>query len=143
MLTAICMATGYGFLVAFALFGLKRGNRRANLYLGFFVVLLSGSIILHALQYVGTLKFYPHLSLFHASFGFLFGPLLYFHIGALTDPAGRWSRREFLRRHALPFYLHLGYLIPFYLEAPGSKGTGSTGLPVPGGQPIPFSKWTI
>ena len=29
------------------------------------------------------------------------------------------------------------------VQAPVSKGTGSTGVPVPGGQPIPFSKRTI
>lgn len=114
-------ASAYGVLISIALFSLKRGNRQANLFLASFLFLLSLSTLLHATHYAGQTTHYPHLHLLYASFGFLYGPLLFFHLGSLMNASGDWSTRRLIRKHGLPFSLFLLYQIPFLFSSETDK----------------------
>ena len=82
------------------LFG-KRGNRTANVFLGATILLL----VWHHLQaysiITGLYRSFPHF--YGADYGslFLFGPLIYFYISALTYPDFRLQKFHAL--HLIPF----------------------------------------
>jgi hypothetical protein len=103
-----------GFLLAIALFSIKRGNRAANR-------LLAGLVATTAFQILGAVLFttkyiydFPHLSRLHHPFLFLAPPLLYLYIRELTARRESLDRKDLL--HFLPFFFCALYLTPYFLR---------------------------
>jgi hypothetical protein len=73
-----------GLLLSIALITIPRGNRLANRILSLLLMLFSINISLHTLTYTRFLFRVPHLAKADAPLPFLFGPLFYFYVKALT-----------------------------------------------------------
>ena len=107
-----------GFL-AVALFTLRRGNRVANRILGLLLALFAGNIILHTLAYSQYLFKFPQLAKIDAPLAFLFAPLFYFYVKALTKKNFRFEATTWL--HFIPFLLCAASFVPFYLQSAAEK----------------------
>ena len=107
-----------GFL-AVALLSLRRGNRVANRILGLLLALFAGNIILHTLAYTQYLFKFPQLAKVDAPLTFLFAPLFYFYVKALTKKDFRFETTAWL--HFIPFVLSAVAFVPFYLQPAAEK----------------------
>jgi hypothetical protein len=107
-----------GFL-ALALLTLRLGNRVANRILALLLALFAGNIILHTLAYTQYLFRFPHLAKADAPLAFLFAPLFYFYVKALTKKDFRFEATAWL--HFIPFVLCAVSFVPFYLQPAADK----------------------
>ena len=103
-------------------FGLwrRQANRLANRLLAALVALVALMLLAGQAERRWGLCGHPHLLGLAAPLPFLFGPLLYLYVVALTRPATRADPRWLA--HALPFAGDALYLAQvFYFEAPAVK----------------------
>ncbi len=107
-----------GFL-AVALLTLRRGNRVANHILALLLALFAANIILHTLAYTQYLFKFPHLTRTDAPLGFLFAPLFYFYVKALTKKNFRFEAIAWL--HFILFVFCAAAFVPFYLQPAAEK----------------------
>ncbi|HEX8494171.1 MAG TPA: helix-turn-helix domain-containing protein [Pyrinomonadaceae bacterium] len=106
-------------LLAFALCGIKRGNRSANLILAAFSATVSVLIAWTVLNSSGYIYQFPHLFRINHPFDFAITPLLYLYVRALTSTKPQLKKRDLL--HFVPFALCIVYLLPYYLQSGADK----------------------
>jgi AraC-like DNA-binding protein len=97
----VLAGAGIGVFLALILFGLKKGNKLANFFLGAFLLFYSlgnlGSVPTHS----GFIADVPHLFGLFMPFIFLIGPFLYLYILSLTRPNFRFVKTQAL--HFVPY----------------------------------------
>ena len=109
-----------GLFLAFVVAGIKRGNRKANRILAGVLVLFSIDLAQGFLSVTYALAKIPCLIGVNWPLAFLYGPLVYFYVQALTASlrdASRWR----LSAHFVPTALLYLYLLPSYLADPELK----------------------
>jgi AraC-like DNA-binding protein len=98
----------------------RQKDRVANRLLAALVGTLSLYLLLGMLQGRWGLSSHPHLLGLAAPLPFLFGPLLYLYVAALTRPAARFEARWLF--HGLPFAAEVLFLLEvFYLKSGPEK----------------------
>jgi AraC-like DNA-binding protein len=119
--TAILLLAGaaQGVLLSAALLTMRRGPRLANRLLGLLLLLFAANITLQALAYTRHLLHFPHLAKIDAPLAFLFGPLIYLYVKALTEKKSGFERKSAL--HFLPAIIGAAVLTPFYLQSAHDK----------------------
>ncbi len=108
-----------GFLLALALFSVKRSNQNSNRLLAALVLTTSITVIgsvLYATRYIIQV---PFLIQIFSPFQFLIGPLLFLYVRALTLGKARLGKNYLL--HFIPAGLCLVYYLPLYFQARESK----------------------
>lgn len=98
----------------------RSANRLANRVLGILVAAVAAMMLLGLVGAHWGFDGHPHLLGLGAPLPFLFGPLLWIYVVALTRPVERFDPRWLL--HALPFAGDVLFLsLTFYLEQPATK----------------------
>lgn len=117
--TLILLGVLQGAVLAVVLWA-RRANRLGNRILGALVGAVALMLLLGDLERRWAFSGHPHLLGLGAPLPFLFGPLLYLYVIALTRPLVRFDPRWLV--HALPFVADVLYLAQtFYLEGGGEK----------------------
>jgi AraC-like DNA-binding protein len=109
------LGAAQALLLALALVGVKRGNRRANLLLAAFSATVSVLITWSVLNSAGYVSLFPHLLKINHPFDFVGGPLLYLYVRALTSSRPELKKKDLL--HFIPFGLCVLYLLPYYFQS--------------------------
>jgi AraC-like DNA-binding protein len=98
----------------------RQKDRVANRLLAALVGALSLMMLLGVLEMRWGLSSHPHLLALTTPLPFLFGPLLYLYVAALTRPAARFEARWLF--HGLPFAADVLFLLQgFYLKTGPEK----------------------
>jgi AraC-like DNA-binding protein len=98
----------------------RQKDRVANRLLAALVGALSLMLLLGVLETRWGLSSHPHLLALATPLPFLFGPLLYLYVAALTRPAARFEARWLF--HGLPFAANVLFLLQgFYLKTGPEK----------------------
>ena len=113
----------HALIQALVLFFIRRGNRRANRVMAFFLLALAVGMSNGIIAQLGLYDRLPALSIPMGAVVLAFGPLFYLYIRAMTDKSRSWSPVDFL--HGLPFLLGLA--------AYGGYLRWATGGPAPSG----------
>jgi AraC-like DNA-binding protein len=108
-------------ILALALIGVHKGSKLANRILAVLLLVFSLSLIDGFLLETNYYFKYPSLIGLEWPCGFLYGPLAFFYVRALTSPKGFALRWEHLL-HLIPFGIHIIILTPFYLIPADEKG---------------------
>ena len=117
--SVILLGAVQGAALAVAL-ATRRKDRLANRILAALIGSLSLMLLLGVLGLRWGFAGHPHLIALGMPLPFLFGPLLYLYIAALTRPAARFEPRWFV--HGLPFAADVLYLLQgFYLKSGSEK----------------------
>ena len=107
------LGAAHGAFLAFALINVNTGNRVALRLLGLLTFSFATDLGVNYLNVSGHLAHFPRLIFIESAAVFLYGPLLYFYVLALTSrrqwrfSAGHWM-------HFLPFVASIVLLIPVY-----------------------------
>lgn len=116
----LLVGAAHALFLALTLVTIRGGNRTANRILALIIAVFAASIVLHTFAYTHQhLLAYPHLSKIEPALIFLFAPLFYFYVRAMTTPEFRLSRKDLL--HFLPFFACVAYLTPYYLQSAEQK----------------------
>ncbi len=103
-----------------AVLACRRKDRVANRLLAALVGALSLMLVVGVLEMRWGLSSHPHLLALTTPLPFLFGPLLYLYVAALTRPAARFEARWLF--HGLPFAADVLFLLQgFYLRSGPEK----------------------
>jgi AraC-like DNA-binding protein len=94
-----------------------RNNRGPNRILAGLIALLVLDLLLAYLNNSGFVRTRPHLFNLNASLPFLFTPLIYFYISAITGKIRKF--RPIYLLHALPFLAHLAFMSFTFYSLPG------------------------
>src|SRR5512147_2769794 len=98
----------------------RQKDRVANRLLAALVGALSLMLLVGFLEMRWGLSSHPHLLALATPLPFLFGPLLYLYVAALTRPAARFEARWLF--HGLPFAANVLFLLQgFYLKSGPEK----------------------
>jgi len=97
----------------------RRDDRVANRLLAALVGALSLMLALGVIGRRAGFAGHPHLLGLGAPLPFLFGPLLYLYVAALTRPAERFEPRWLL--HGIPFAAHVAFLLGAFYLRPGPE----------------------
>ncbi len=117
--TAILLGAVQGVALALVL-AARQKNRLANRILAALVGAISLMLSSGLLERIGVTRSHPHLLGLAVPLPFLFGPLLYLYVVALTRPVARFDPRWVL--HGLPFVADVLYLFQaFYLKTASEK----------------------
>ena len=102
----------HALIQALVLFFIRRGNRRANRVMAFFLLALAAGMANGIIAQLALYDRFPALSIPMGAVVLAFGPLFYLYIRAMTDKSRSWSPVDIL--HGGPFLLGLiaygGYL---------------------------------
>lgn len=113
-----------GFLALALLLYRKRQACRANIYLGFFLLVFSLDLLDGLLFELGYYAKYPELIALFTPGVFLYGPLIYFYVSYLVN-----KQYLSLIPHLVPAGIIILILLPFYLLEPQLKlGIAEHGL---------------
>ncbi|MCX6577039.1 MAG: helix-turn-helix transcriptional regulator [Candidatus Aminicenantes bacterium] len=106
----------HALIQSMLLFFIRRGNRRANKIMAFFLLALAIGMANGIISLLGLYEIWPALSILMGSVILTYGPLFYLYIRAMTDKDHRWTPFDVL--HGVPFLL--GMLVyGAYLRLPG------------------------
>lgn len=97
----------------------RQKDRVANRLLAALVGALSLMLLLGLLEMRWGLSSHPHLLALTTPLPFLFGPLLYLYVAALTRPAARFEARWLF--HGLPFAANVLFLLQGFYLRPGPE----------------------
>ena len=114
----ILLGAVQGAVLAAAL-AARRKNRVANRILAALVGALSLMLVFGLLERRWGFSSHPHLIGLGVSLPYLFGPLLYLYVAALTRPAARFDARWLV--HGLPFAAHALYMLQVFHLRSGSE----------------------
>ena len=118
--TVLLLGAAQGLFLTILLFKVRSGNKRANRYLALFVLLFSITLIDEFMTQTRYYLQYPHLLGLIWPTNFLYGPLGYLYVKALTSKKTLvFEKREFL--HFIPFVADIFYNIPDYLLSAEKK----------------------
>jgi AraC-like DNA-binding protein len=98
---------------------IKRGNRVANRILAVFLTTLSIPLLTGVAYHTEYILNFPHLIKIDAPLIFVFGPLFFLYVKALTSTGFVLDKRRLL--HLVPFAIYTVYLLPFYLQSRPEK----------------------
>ncbi|MCI0696889.1 helix-turn-helix domain-containing protein [candidate division KSB1 bacterium] len=101
--------------LAVVLLAIKRRNLTANRILAAFLAALAFLLLMAVAYHTKYFMSIPHLIRIDAPLVFVFGPLFYLYILALTSQRFAFEKRHLL--HFVPFVIYDGYLLPFYLQS--------------------------
>jgi len=93
----------HALIQVMVLFFIRRGNRRANKIMAFFLLTLAIGMANGILSLLGLYDIWPALSILMGPVILTYGPLFYFYIRAITVKDRRFSPVDVL--HGLPFLL--------------------------------------
>lgn len=113
-----CVGIAQAVFWAWALLSLKKGNVRANRILASLLFLLALGIALATLYQTNYILAIPHLAEVAAPLGFLYPPVFYLYVKAMTSDRLSFRKQAF---HFVPFVMCVVYLVPFYLQNAESK----------------------
>ncbi len=117
--TTILLGAVQGVALAIVL-AARQKNRLPNRVLATLIGALSLMLLSGLVERVWGIPSHPHLLGLGAPLPFLFGPLLYLYVVALTKPVARFEARWLL--HGLPFIADVLYLLQtFYLKIGSEK----------------------
>jgi AraC-like DNA-binding protein len=115
---------------------LRTTDRLANRLLAALIGAVSAMLLLGYLSLRLGFHGHPHFLALGSPLPFLFGPLLYLYIAALTRPIARFDPRFFV--HAIPFAAYVLYLLQsFYLKT-GDDKLALARASIAGGGPLLF-----
>ena len=114
----------HALIQSMLLFFIRRGNRRANKIMAFFLLALAIGMANGIISLLGLYDIWPALSILMGSVILTYGPLFYLYIRAMTDKDRRRTPIDVL--HGIPFLLGL-IAYGAYLSLPGS-GSASSGV---------------
>ena len=106
----VLAASAIGIFLALILFGLKKGNKITNFFLGAFLLSYSLSNLGSVPTHSGFIADVPHVFGLFMPFIFLIGPFLYLYILSLTRPNFRLARI-----HAIHFVPYAVVLVLFFV----------------------------
>jgi AraC-like DNA-binding protein len=124
----ILIGAAQGLFLVLTLVFMRRGSRRANLFLAALVLTLSILLIDGFMNVTNYYSRYPHLFGVVWPLNFLIGPFLYFYVRELSSP----KQRVFSWRHLVHFLpmtlsaLFLLYSVSVYKHMPGWACAGCT-----------------
>ncbi len=120
LLDSVILLGGLQGIVLAAVLARRRKDRVANRLLAELVGALSLMLLLGVFEMRWGLSSQPHLLALTTPLPFLFGPLLYLYVAALTRPAARFEARWLF--HAIPFAANVLFLLQgFYLKTGSEK----------------------
>lgn len=118
--TLLYIGATQGFVLAFVLLTLPRGNVQANRILAAILIIFSGSIAVHTLSHGSrVMNSLPHSAVITIVF-LLFGPLFYFYAKILTTQTLSFAKRAYI--HFLPFLICLLLSLPFLFKSAPAEG---------------------
>ncbi len=88
-------------LMAVFLLSVKKGNQRANQFLGLFFLCLGLAVLDVSLQVMEVYLRFPHLAYWITSLPFLYGPLLYLYTKYYVFEEAAFAKKDWL--HFVPF----------------------------------------
>ncbi|KPK38359.1 MAG: hypothetical protein AMJ69_08655 [Gammaproteobacteria bacterium SG8_47] len=97
----------------------RQSNRRANAILALFLIAFAFTLIEAFLTYTRLYVAHPQLLGLLWPIDFLYGPLFYAYVRALTCPSFRLTKGKLL--HLLPFLISVASFIPFVLLSSHGK----------------------
>ncbi len=106
-----------GLLLSWFFIKNSGGNRKANLFQGLFLVIISLSIFEEWLNNTGVIVRVLWLTNFSESFNFAFAPLFYFYIRTCINPDSK--RKTWV--HFIPFFFWAVYMIFAFVQPDGNK----------------------
>lgn len=110
--TILLLGAAHGVFLGFALLAVDTGNRVALRLLAALTLTFSVDLAVNYLNVAGHLAQFPRLRFVESVAVFLYGPLLYFYVVALTSKQGfqlTWQRWL----HFVPFVASILLLIPY------------------------------
>lgn len=110
VLTYIFILAGLQGIFLFVLLFVKNQNRSANRILGTAILFLSIDLFLNAAVLNKVYVQHPHLLGINYAFPFLYGPLFYLYIRALTAVDRKADPRKLL--HFIPYFIVILYMLP-------------------------------
>lgn len=116
--TVVLLGAAQGMVLG-AVLARRRQNRLANRVLAGLVVALALMLALGYLDRRWGFDGYPHFIALAAPLPFLFAPLLYLYVAALTEPRERLHPRTLV--HGLPFVGNLLFMAQGYYFLPGHE----------------------
>lgn len=116
----LLLGAAQGVCLALVLARVKSGNRIANRFLALLLLVFSIGLVAAFMSITYSYLRYPHSIGIQWPMMFLYGPLAYFYVKALTRPHGRLQRLRLIV-HFVPAVLLYLYLIPFFLSTPEAK----------------------
>ena len=107
-----CLYVGFiGVFISTILIFRPVKDRKANLLMGFFL-LLHSFFVLRISVFITNYEFYlPHTLYISASFSFLYGPLIYFYFKRINEKY-TFKKKDIL--HLVPTILFIGLIMPIY-----------------------------
>lgn len=113
----------HALIQSMVLFFIRRGSRRANKIMAFFLLALAIGMANGIVSLLGLYDIWPALSILMGSVILTYGPLFYFYIRLMTVKERRWTPIDVL--HGVPFLL--GMLVyGAYLRWPVGGSASST-----------------
>lgn len=109
----------HGIILSSIFFFRKKGRRKPNVFLGFFLLLFSLNILSNTAIWTKYNLVFPHLMGMSATFQFLYGPLLFVYVLSVLKPNRGWMKWDLL--HLVPFLIQLARLLPVYLMSVEEK----------------------
>lgn len=113
LLTYIFLLAGIQGLLLFILLFTRKQNHSANLILGVSILVLSADLFLSAAFLNKWYLDFPHLLGINYAFPFLYGPLFYLYIRALTAVDQKYDPRRLL--HFIPYLIVVLFMLPDFL----------------------------
>ena len=109
----ILLGAAHGLFLALALINVRRGSTIAHRLLALLTLTFAADLGVAFLEQSRYLLQFPKLVCIEMVTSFLYGPLIYLYVSALTSRAGfQFSSRKWW--HFLPFVMSIVLLIPFY-----------------------------
>jgi AraC-like DNA-binding protein len=112
--SVLLLGAAQGLFLSLALVNAKGGNALAHRFLALLTLAFAADLGVDFLYQSRYLLLFPKLAFFAEAVSFLYGPLAYFYVTALTAKDGfRFSGKNWW--HFLPFALGVLLLIPLYM----------------------------
>jgi AraC-like DNA-binding protein len=127
------LGAAQGVFLAVALLTIKGGNRLANRIFAILLMVWALPLLTAAAYRSNYILSFPHLMKNEVPLIFVYGPLFFLYVKALTLKRFAFKKGHLL--HFIPFVIDVGYLLPFYLQSSAEKINFWTNLP-PGHGPM-------
>ncbi len=110
--SVLLLGAAHGLFLAIALLSVRSGNRVALRLLGLLTITFAIDLAINYLNESGLIVSVPRLAFVESVAVFLYGPILYFYVGALASKTP-WRLQSHDWLHLLPFVICVAVLMPF------------------------------